>query len=158
MGKLKEVDKFDPLFFGIMHKMADSIDPHSRILLETAYESIIDAGKRLMNSKSEFLMCAFIGVSPQSLRGTDTGVYIGYSTFGMPDGLPEEVQPDSQASMTDTLLWIQGTNKCLYANRLSFVLDLKGPSLVLDTACSSSMVALNLAINDIRLGEIASIC
>jgi len=44
MGKVKEVDKFDGNFFGIMPTMGDTIDPHSRILLETTYEAIIDAG------------------------------------------------------------------------------------------------------------------
>ena len=44
MGKIKEVDKFDGLFFGIMNAMGDTIDPQSRILLETTYEAIVDAG------------------------------------------------------------------------------------------------------------------
>ena len=94
----------------------------------------------------------FSGVNPQTLRGSDTGVYIGFSTFGMPDGVPEETQPDSQNSMAEILLWVPGNSKCLYANRVSFVLDFKGPSLVIDTACSSSMVAFNVAMNDLRLG------
>jgi acyl transferase domain-containing protein len=99
----------------------------------------------------------WIGINPQTLRGSQTGVYIGYSTFGMPDGIPEEVQPDSQNSMTETLLWVPGNSKCLYANRISFVFDFKGPSMVTDTACSSSLVAFNLAINDLRLG-IQTLC
>ncbi|CAG2109641.1 unnamed protein product, partial [Medioppia subpectinata] len=136
MGKLKEIDKFDGHFFGIMNTMGDTIDPQSRILLETTYEAIVDAG-----------------INPQSLRGSDTGVYIGYSSFGMPDGIPEETQPDSQSNMTEILLWVPGNSKCLYANRVSFVLDFKGPSLVIDTACSSSMVAFNVAMNDLRLGK-----
>ena len=135
MGKLKDIEKFDGLFFGIMDTMAETIDPQSRIILETTYEAIIDAG-----------------VNPQSLRGSQTGVYIGYSSFGMPEGVPEETQPDSQNSMTETLLWIPGNSKCLYSNRISFVFDFKGPSLLIDTACSSSLVALNAAINDLRLG------
>ena len=136
MAKLKDIDKFDGPFFGIMPRMGDHIEPQARILLETTYEAIMDAG-----------------VNPQTLRGTDTGVYIGYSSIGMPDGLPEEVQPDSQSSITETLLWYPGTGKCLYANRLSFAFDFKGPSMVIDTACSSSIVALSVAINDLRLGE-----
>jgi acyl transferase domain-containing protein len=44
MGKLKQIDKFDGSFFGIMSKIGDSIDPHARILLETTYEAIVDAG------------------------------------------------------------------------------------------------------------------
>ncbi|CAG2102821.1 unnamed protein product, partial [Medioppia subpectinata] len=93
------------------------------------------------------------GVNPQLLRGSDTGVYIGFSTFGMPDCMPEDVQPDSQNNLFDTLLWLPGSAKCLYANRISFVFDFKGPSLIIDTACSSSLVALNAAMNDLRLGK-----
>ena len=44
MGKIKDIEKFDGLFFGVMKTLGDSIDPHSRILLETTYEAIIDAG------------------------------------------------------------------------------------------------------------------
>ncbi len=44
MGKLKQIDKFDGAFFGLMADLADSVDPHSRILLETTYEAICDAG------------------------------------------------------------------------------------------------------------------
>ncbi|CAG2105685.1 unnamed protein product, partial [Medioppia subpectinata] len=136
MGKVKEVDKFDGNFFGIMSSLADPIDAQSRMLLEITYEAIIDAG-----------------INPQSLRGSSTGVYIGYSQFGMPDGVPEEIQPDSQNSLTDGLLWVSGHSKCLYANRVSFVFDFKGPSLITDTACSSSLVAFNIAMNDLRLGK-----
>ena len=49
MGKVKDIDKFDGLFFGIMHTMGDCIDPQSRILLETTYEAIIDAGMQSFN-------------------------------------------------------------------------------------------------------------
>ena len=86
------------------------------------------------------------------MRGSDTGVYIGYSSFGMPEGVPEDVQPDLQSAMTETLLNLQGSSKALYANRISFVFDFNGPSLVIDTACSSSLVAFNTAMNDLRLG------
>ena len=92
------------------------------------------------------------GVNPQSLRGSDTGVYIGYSSFAMPDGLSEDVFPDSEDSVTQNMLGQTGQAKALYANRVSFTFDLKGPSLVVDTACSSSLVAFNTAMNDLRLG------
>ena len=92
------------------------------------------------------------GINPQALRGSNTGVYIGCSTFGMAEGVPEETQPDSESSVTDTVLWLQGNGFCLYANRISYVFDFNGPSLITETACSSSLVALNIAINDLRLG------
>jgi iturin family lipopeptide synthetase A len=95
---------------------------------------------------------SFKGINPHELRGSKTGVYIGYSSMGMPDGFPNEVQPDSQSSMTDTIVWYPGSAKCIYANRISFIFDFKGKSMVIDTACSSSIVALDSAINDMRLG------
>ena len=135
MGKLKDIDKFDGAFFGILNQLGDKIDPQSRVLLETTYEAIVDAG-----------------VNPQTLRGSNTGVYIGYSSFGMADGVPDEVHRDSQTALSESLLWLQGNAKSLYSNRVSFVFDFKGPSLVIDTACSSSLVAFNTAMNDLRLG------
>ncbi len=77
---------------------------------------------------------------------------MGYSSFGMPEGLPEEIQADLEASLIETLLYYPGTGKNFYANRISFVFDFKGPSMTIDTACSSSMVAFDTALTDIRLG------
>jgi acyl transferase domain-containing protein len=71
----------------------------------------------------------------------------------MPDGVPEEIQEDFSTSMRDSFLFYTGNGKTMYANRVSFVFDFKGPSMVIDTACSSSMVALDVAITDLRLGK-----
>jgi acyl transferase domain-containing protein len=95
----------------------------------------------------------FEGINPQSIRGTKTGVYIGNSTLGMPDGIPEEIQKDLRVSRAEAVLSFPGTAKSIYANRVSFVLNFKGPSMVIDTACSSSMVALDVAVTDLRLGN-----
>ena len=156
MGKLKDIEKFDGNFFNIISQVGDRCDPHLRLLLETTHEAIIDAGmhsirKNLFKISFNTIFC-IIGINPQTLRGSDTGVYIGYSTFGMPEGMPEEVQPDSMRNMTETMLWVQGQAKCLYANRISYLYDFKGPSIIIDTACSSSLVAFNTAMNDLRLG------
>jgi len=97
----------------------------------------------------------FEGINPQSIRGTETGVYIGHSSMGMPDGIPEEIQEDLIASLRDALLQYPGSAKAMYANRISFVFDFKGPSMYIDTACSSSMIALDTAVNDLRLGELS---
>ncbi len=95
----------------------------------------------------------FKGINPQTLRGTKTGVYIGYSSIGMPDGIPTDIQHDSRTSIRDSAVYIPGTGKSMYSNRISFIFDLKGPSCVIDTACSSSMVALDVAVTDLRLGN-----
>ena len=64
-GKLKEIDKFDSVFFSTFGLLADAMDPQARILLETTYEAICDAG-----------------INPQTLRGSRTGVYVGINTVG----------------------------------------------------------------------------
>jgi acyl transferase domain-containing protein len=141
-----------------MPKIGDTIDPHGRILLETTYEAICDAGigwpkKYLFLKISNFVYIIFEGISPQSIRGSKTGVYIGNSTLGMPDGIPEEIQKDLRVSRAEAVLTFPGNAKSIYANRVSFVLNFKGPSMVIDTACSSSMAALDIAITDLRLGN-----
>lgn len=136
MGMLKEIDKFDAGFFGIVPKVAEEIDPQGRILLETTWEALIDAG-----------------VNPQSLRGSNTGVYVGYTSVAMPDGVPQMIQEDIQSSKVESLLWFQGGSKAFYANRVSFVFDFHGPSMSIDVACASSMVCLDLALTDMRLGK-----
>lgn len=64
MGKIDGIEKFDAPFFSVGYKQANTMDPQSRLLVETAYEAIVDAG-----------------ICPKSLRGTNTGVYIG-ACFG----------------------------------------------------------------------------
>ncbi|XP_054160814.1 fatty acid synthase-like [Oppia nitens] len=137
MGKVRNIDKFDGFFFGLMQQLVDEIDPQSRILLETTYEAIVDAG-----------------INPQSLRGSRTGVYIGVSLYACIEGLPEELQPDLRSNKQQTLLQTMGNQKGLQANRVSYVFDFKGPSMVVDTACSASLAAVNLAVNDLKLGNI----
>ncbi len=99
------------------------------------------------------VITSFAGINPQSLRGSETGVYIGFTTIGMPDGIPEEIQPDVASSIRDSFLLYPGNGKTMYPNRISYVFDFKGPSIIMDTACSSSMVALDVAITDLRLGN-----
>ncbi|XP_054160842.1 fatty acid synthase-like [Oppia nitens] len=135
-GKVRDFDRFDVFFFGITEQLME-IDPQSRKLLETTYEAIVDAG-----------------INPSSLSGTKTGVYIGVSTYAMTDSYPEEIQPDIMASRQSTMLQIVGNSKSMYANRISYVFNFKGPSLMTDTACSASIVAFNLAINDLKLGNV----
>ncbi|CAG2116385.1 unnamed protein product, partial [Medioppia subpectinata] len=137
MGKIVDYNKFDTTFFGLMEQLTDQIDPQSRMLLETTYEAIVDAG-----------------ICPQSLRGSRTGVYIGVSHYANNDGYTEDMQPDLSTNKQNTMLQVMGNSKALYANRISYVFDFKGPSLITDTACSASLTAFNVALNDLKLGNV----
>ncbi len=128
-GYLVAVDQFDPLCFGISPREATRMDPQQRLLVELAWEALEDAG-----------------VLPERLADSATGVFVGiathdYSTLQReaPDGLDIYASTGSAASIA--------------ANRISYLLNLHGPSLTVDTACSSSLVALHLACQSLRSGE-----
>lgn len=126
----ENIRHFDPQFFGISPLEAESMDPQQRLLLECVYEAMESAGLRL-----------------EDLRGSETGVFVGqmfddYHELAVSD-------PDSASGRMLTT----GTVRSITANRVSHVFDLHGPSLCIDTACSSSMVAVHLAVESLRRGE-----
>ncbi|MER0241288.1 SDR family NAD(P)-dependent oxidoreductase [Streptomyces sp. HSW2009] len=129
-GYLGQVDGFDPAFFGISPREAIAMDPQQRLVLELAWEALEDAG-----------------IAADTLRESQTGVYVGamwsdYATVLHHDA-PAEV---SRHSMT-------GTHRSLLANRVSYHLGLRGPSLTLDAGQSSALVAVHLAGTSLRTGE-----
>ena len=131
-GFLDDVDQFDPLFFGLSPREAEKIDPQQRLLLEVAWEALEDGG-----------------ISAEELGGTKTGVFLGIGGVDysrIPAQLEDHYQQISVHSGTGNALSIA-------ANRLSYLLDLRGPSLIVDTACSSSLVALHLAMRSLRSRE-----
>ncbi|XP_070073185.1 fatty acid synthase-like isoform X3 [Drosophila takahashii] len=129
-GKIGELEKFDATFFGVHFKQAHTMDPQTRILIETAYEAVIDSG-----------------VNPKSLRGSKTGVYIGSC-------ISESEKTWFYEKVSSGGFGITGCSRAMMANRISYCLGLEGPSFLLDTACSSSMYALDNAFSAIRNGEI----
>ncbi|MEJ2611175.1 MAG: SDR family NAD(P)-dependent oxidoreductase [Candidatus Thiodiazotropha sp.] len=128
-GQMPNVDKFDADLFGIHPKQAHSMDPQLRILLEVAYEAILDAGW-----------------SPWSLAGSDTGVFVG-ACFSDAHAL-YSMQPENLSGYENT-----GCAASMFANRISYTFDLHGPSLSTDTACSSGLVALDSACQAIHSGR-----
>ena len=123
---LPDLDAFDAEFFEISPSEADKMDPQQRLLLEVAWEALEHAG-----------------IPPSSLRRTQTGVFAGscLSEYG--------------AIAATDLAQIDGWNNTggamsIIANRLSYFLDLRGPSVAVDTACSSSLVAIHLACQSLR--------
>lgn len=127
---LDDISGFDASFFGISATEARQLDPQQRIALEVAWEALEHAG-----------------IPATSLAGTDTGVFIGVGTDDYGRRLLEDL-PGVEA-------WTGiGSSLCGVPNRISYTLDLRGPSLAVDTACSSSLVAVHQACASLRSGEV----
>ena len=125
------IDQFDALFFGITPREADCMDPQQRLLLQVVWEALHSAG-----------------VVPETLAGSNTGVYIGAFTL---DNLLQQMGPLSRDLIgAHTAV---GSTMTILANRISYLLDLRGPSLSIDTACSSSLVAAHHACQAIWSGQ-----
>ncbi len=131
-GFLEEVDKFDSNFFSISPREASLMDPNQKLFLETVWNAIEDAG-----------------YGGKKLYGTKTGVFLGYSTdFG------EEYKKFIQAMDPDAAeIAVTGNIKSIISSRVSYLLNLLGPSIVVDTACSSGLVSVHMACRSIRSGE-----
>ncbi|EYF00132.1 type I polyketide synthase [Chondromyces apiculatus] len=128
-GFLRSVDQFDPQFFGLSPREAALMDPQQRLFLETSWEALEDAG-----------------IVPASLAGSATGVFVGVynDDYQWLDPSAEAIHDAYNAT---------GTSHSVLPGRLSFLLDLRGPSVAVDTACSSSLVAVHLACQSLRSGE-----
>ncbi|XP_075147103.1 fatty acid synthase 3 [Haematobia irritans] len=129
-GKIYNLEKFDATFFGVHFKQAHTLDPQTRIMMETAYEAVIDAG-----------------INPKTLRGSRTGVYVGSC-------ISESEKTWFYEKVSSGGFGITGCSRAMLANRISYSLGLQGPSFLVDTACSSSMYALDCAFSALRSGEI----
>jgi myxalamid-type polyketide synthase MxaC len=131
-GFLNDVTHFDAGLFEISDAEADSMDPQQRLVLETGWTALEDAG-----------------IAPATLRGSRTGVFVG---IGLDDYARLMQAAGVGIGRTDPYMGT-GTGFCFAAGRLSYVLGLRGPSISLDTACSSSLVAAHLACQSLRAGE-----
>jgi len=124
-------DQMDALFFGISPREAESLDPQQRILLEVAWEALEDAG-----------------IPPDSLAGSQTGVFIG--------GFMVDHMATKTGVLNRDLLNAHGAisfTQTILSARIAYTLDLRGPCMTLDTACSSSLVALHQACQALRCSE-----
>ena len=126
-GYLEDLDKFDARFFGIHPLEARSMDPRQRLLLETTWHALEDAG-----------------VDPETLRGSRTGVFTGVG-----DGDYRDL-----ALAAGLVLGYLGGTISVTAGRVSFALGLNGPSVPVDLACASSLAAVHQAVSALQRGEV----
>src|SRR6201987_6328491 len=130
-GFLERIDEFDPQFFGISPREAPYVDPQHRLLLETSWEAIEDAGLVLDFEKGSDV-AVFVGISHNDYQGIQS---TAFDHFG--------IAPHSPT----------GSAHSIAANRISYCLNLRGPSVAMDTACSSALTAVHAACEHIRAGR-----
>ncbi|MEU8828047.1 type I polyketide synthase [Streptomyces sp. NPDC048636] len=129
-GFVKQVDTFDPEFFGISPREALAMDPQQRLALELCWEALESAG-----------------VLPARLQDSRTGVFVG----AIADDYATLTHRGERSAITQHTL--TGLNRGLIANRVSYALGLRGPSVAVDTGQSSSLAAVHLACESLRRGE-----
>ncbi|TMC24534.1 MAG: polyketide synthase, partial [Chloroflexi bacterium] len=134
-GMLESIDQFDPLFFNISPLEAARMDPQQRIFLHEAYKSFEDAG-----------------YSAEQLSDKKVGVFVGARSSDYQEQALLRSNGVLHLSELDSHLFL-GNDMAILAARISYFLNLKGPSLTIDTASSSSLVAIHLACESIRAGE-----
>ncbi|MCC4246111.1 non-ribosomal peptide synthetase [Stappia indica] len=127
-GFIDGVFEFDPLFFGISPREARLMDPQQRLMMMHAWNAIEDAGH-----------------APHDLAGRKVGIFVGTSTSGYRDLVAGDTGGDGYVAT--------GAVASVGPNRISYFLDLHGPSEPVETACSSSLVALHRAVRSIRDGD-----
>uniref|UniRef100_A0A8D8PNC5 Fatty acid synthase n=1 Tax=Cacopsylla melanoneura TaxID=428564 RepID=A0A8D8PNC5_9HEMI len=128
-GKIKNLASFDAHFFGVHSKQAEVMDPQLRMLLECTYEAVVDAG-----------------YNPAEIKGSKTGVFVGVSNSESEEFFTVDPEKINGYGLT-------GCCRAMFPNRISYTFDLSGPSYAIDTACSSSMFALQQALTSIRSGQ-----
>jgi acyl transferase domain-containing protein/acyl carrier protein len=129
---LEAVDKFDYKFFKLSPKEASLMDPVQRLFLETSWQAIEDAG-----------------YGGQKLSGGNVGVYLGFEP-SLVDSYGKMIFEIERSSLQ---ICAAGNIPAIIPKRISYILNLKGPTMAIDTACSSSLVAIHLACQAIKSGD-----
>lgn len=128
---LDDIDQFDPQFFGLSPREAESLDPQQRLVMEVSWETLEHAG-----------------IAPSHLKGGKTGVFVGqyWDDYSM-----QRIYATDNREI-DRYAQLSGL-RGLTAGRICHILDSHGPAIQLDTACSSSSLAVHLACQSLRTGE-----
>ena len=125
------IKAFDNIHFNISSVEAKALDPQYRLLMEVCWEAVLDAGE-----------------DPEKLKNSNTGIFIGidsadYQRESLDNEIPGNISPYS----------LMGISQHASAGRVSYFFDWKGPTVVCNTGCSSSLTALNCAVNSLKNGQ-----
>ncbi|QCN91263.1 type I polyketide synthase [Ethanoligenens harbinense] len=126
---LTDIDKFDYDFFGLSADDANMMDPLHRLLLETFWNCLEDGGYCM-----------------QKVSGTCTGIYVGFNN----DDIERYSRMLQEKRVRFTMATMENNLSSILASRLSYLLNLKGPAMLIDTACSSSLCALHIACQGLK--------
>ncbi|WP_146662603.1 beta-ketoacyl synthase N-terminal-like domain-containing protein, partial [Enhygromyxa salina] len=129
-GVLDEVDRFDPAFFDMTRREAELCEPQQRLFLETSWHALEHAGY----------------ASRERGPGRRYGVFVGASSGDYVDILDQAGSKRAPQAMI-------GNESSVIAGRIAYALDLTGPAIVVNTACSASLVAIHLACESLRAGS-----
>ena len=129
-GFLSDLDQFDALFFGVSPREAEIMDPQQRVLLEVLWEAFEDSG-----------------TLPEQYKGSNTGVFIGMSYSDYEDMMFRT------PSQINSIYTNTGGFRSVTPGRLSYIFGFEGPSIIVDNACASSLVAVHLACQSLFSGE-----
>ena len=133
---LDRLDQFDAAFFRISPVEAELLDPQQRLMLETSWRALEDAG-----------------IDPEQLKDSRTGVYAGISNNDYRGLILEARENAGPAEPAASLYAVTGTSLNTAIGRVAFALGLGGPAMAVDTACSSSLVATHQAVNGLQRGD-----
>ena len=133
---LDGLDRFDAAFFRISPVEAELLDPQQRLILETSWQALEDAG-----------------IDPERLKDSRTGVYAGISNNDYRGLVLEANENAGPAEPAASLYAVTGTSLNTAIGRVAFALGLGGPAMAVDTACSSSLVATHQAVTGLQRGD-----
>lgn len=134
-GFLEHPDRFDPLPFGLTPREVRAMEPQQRLMVEVAWDAILDAG-----------------IAPDSLRGERVAVILGH----MAEDYSREriaVLGEDTVNRSLDVFTVAGMSRAVLSGRIAYLLGVTGPSFTLDTACSSSLIATHLACQSLLAGE-----
>jgi acyl transferase domain-containing protein len=125
----QDIAAFDGSFFGVAPSECEAIDPQQRVVLEVSYEALENAGIKMAD-----------------VEGSAAAVFV--ATFSADYNAIQQKDINNVPKYHAT-----GVGSAIAANRISYLLDLRGPSVTIDTGCSGSLVAVHQACQSLRTGE-----